>query len=73
MLKSLKTERDRRRTRKKLYTSIYEYKSMSMEAFERLYRTHKFKKDWVVYQYPTEDNEDIIVRRVKIWVAYTTI
>ena len=65
MLKSLKTERDRRRTRKKLYTSIYEYKSMSMEAFERLYRTHKFKKAWVVYQYPTEDNVDIIVRRVK--------
>jgi len=59
--------------RRKLYTSIYEYKIMSRYEFDRLDRTHRFKKEWIEYNPEFyKDKSYLKIRRLKTWVAYIT-
>ena len=60
--------------KKKLYTGLYEYKTIGRNEFNRLHKTHRFKREWIEYNPEFyKDKSYLMIRRVKQWVAYTTI
>jgi hypothetical protein len=60
--------------KRKLYTGLYEYKTIGRNEFDRLHKTHRFKREWIEYNPEFyKDKSYLMIRRVKQWVAYTTI